>query len=72
MVVHESSDEERGVAHASFRFRKSCSYVTCMHSIIYVLVLIFVECLHSAFEDPTSRPDDARRQSIELRCFAFF
>ncbi|KAF2702776.1 hypothetical protein K504DRAFT_522381 [Pleomassaria siparia CBS 279.74] len=31
-----------------------------------------VQCLHAAFEDPRSRSKDARRQSIELRCFAFF
>jgi len=27
---------------------------------------------HSAFEDPTSKPDAAPRQSIEIRTFAFF
>jgi hypothetical protein len=27
---------------------------------------------HSAFKDPTSRPDARPRQSIEMRAFAFF
>ena len=28
--------------------------------------------IHTAFDDPTSPPDAAPRQSIESRCFAFF
>ncbi len=28
--------------------------------------------IHTAFADPTSKPDAAPRQSIETRCFAFF
>ena len=28
--------------------------------------------IHTAFDDPTSPPDAAPRQSIETRCFAFF
>ena len=28
--------------------------------------------IHTAFTDPTSKPDAAPRQSIETRCFAFF
>ncbi|KAF5601716.1 uncharacterized protein FSUBG_8082 [Fusarium subglutinans] len=31
-----------------------------------------IRCAHSAFEDPKTKTDDPKRQSIELRCMVFY